>query len=342
MAANAPGWERALSGSGASAARLRELWRRPPRVCCSLSRWPVAGGRRTGGRAGGRGRRLSDCQFGVFELDLAAIHDATSVRSSGVLGRGVMTVAICATVGLLAAGCSGGRTQAAGHGGGHASVGASSGAAASGVRLSITPAGGGAVTAPNRGITVRAEGGRISKVVVRTRGDRVTGRLNAAGTVWRSSWALNVSRRYTVTATAVDISGRRVTRWSSFRTFTPKRTFSTRIIEGYRQTYGVGMPIILYFSRPISDKAAVERALRDQDLEAGRGRLVLGQPVQPRAGLPVFPAAPLLAAAHPGELHRPPERGGGRPRASTATTPSPRGSRSARSLIVVASTAATT
>ena len=43
VAANAPGWERALSGSGASAARLRELWRRPPRVCCSLSRWPADG-----------------------------------------------------------------------------------------------------------------------------------------------------------------------------------------------------------------------------------------------------------------------------------------------------------
>lgn len=34
-----------------------------------------------------------------------------------------------------------------------------------------------------------------------------------------------------------------------------------RIIEGYRQTYGVGMPIILYFSRPVSNRAAVERAL---------------------------------------------------------------------------------
>jgi lipoprotein-anchoring transpeptidase ErfK/SrfK len=99
-------------------------------------------------------------------------------------------------------------------------------------------------------------------VIVHTGGDPVTGRLNAGGTVWRTTWALNVSRRYTVTATAVGTAGRTVTRRSSFRTFTPKNTFSTRIIEGYRQTYGVGMPIILYFSRAISNRAAVERALQ--------------------------------------------------------------------------------
>jgi len=98
-------------------------------------------------------------------------------------------------------------------------------------------------------------------VVVRTGGDPVAGRLNTAGTVWRSTWALNVSQRYSVTATAAGTSGPPVTRRSSFRTFTPARTFSMRIIEGYRQTYGVGMPIILYFSRPVSNRAAVERAL---------------------------------------------------------------------------------
>jgi lipoprotein-anchoring transpeptidase ErfK/SrfK len=166
-------------------------------------------------------------------------------------------VALCATLGFLVAGCSGGSTRATSHG-----AGASGGAAARPVRLSITPAGGGTDTAPNRGITVRAVGGRISKVSVRTGGDPVTGSLNADRTVWRSRWALNVSQRYTVIATAAGSSGGEVTRRSSFRTLTPRKTFSTKIIEGYNQTYGVGMPIILYFNRPITDRAAVERALQ--------------------------------------------------------------------------------
>ena len=34
------------------------------------------------------------------------------------------------------------------------------------------------------------------------------------------------------------------------------------IFEGYNETYGVGMPIILTFSQPITDKAAVERSLQ--------------------------------------------------------------------------------
>jgi lipoprotein-anchoring transpeptidase ErfK/SrfK len=130
------------------------------------------------------------------------------------------------------------------------------------VRLSITPTSGSVDSTPNLGITVRAVGGRVASVIVRTSGDLVTGTLNAAGTVWHSTWALDVSQRYVVVASAIGPSGKPVAQTSSFRTFTPKATFSAEIVEGYRQTYGVGMPIILYLSRPIVDRAAVERALQ--------------------------------------------------------------------------------
>lgn len=160
----------------------------------------------------------------------------------------VATAAIWAAAGVLGAGCGGGS---------HSRRGAHPNAAG----LSIAPANGSTDHALSKGITVTAARGRITSVVVNTQGDPVTGSLSQGGAVWQSTWALNVSRSYTVTATAVDRSGRPVTQTSSFRTLTPPSTVEARIIEGSDQTYGVGMPIILYFSRPVSNRAAVERAL---------------------------------------------------------------------------------
>jgi lipoprotein-anchoring transpeptidase ErfK/SrfK len=151
---------------------------------------------------------------------------------------------------MLAAACSGGGS-ASGHAGHHASQAAAS-------HVAITPADGNTNADPSAGITVHATSGTLKNVTVRTAGQPVSGTLSDGGKVWHSQWALDVSQSYTVTATSS--AGGPAT--STFRTLTPSQTFQTRIFEGYKATYGVGMPIILSFSQPITDKAAVERSLQ--------------------------------------------------------------------------------
>jgi lipoprotein-anchoring transpeptidase ErfK/SrfK len=128
--------------------------------------------------------------------------------------------------------------------------------------VAITPANGAKGADPAKGITVATTGGTLKNVSVRTGGEPVDGTYSGGKTSWHSTWALDVSHSYTVTATSAAADGTTTTRTSTFRTLAPATTFSTHIVEGYQQTYGVGMPIILYFSQKITNRTAVERALQ--------------------------------------------------------------------------------
>ena len=127
--------------------------------------------------------------------------------------------------------------------------------------VTITPGNGTRGADPSKGITVTAGGGTLQSVNVTTAGDPVTGTYSADHASWHSTWALNVSQSYTVTANAVTSGGVTTKKTDAFRTLTPHSTFSTNIFEGDQQSYGVGMPIILSFSAPVQDKAAVERSI---------------------------------------------------------------------------------
>ncbi len=175
----------------------------------------------------------------------AALVTAVAVAAAGCSANGTTTVKTAA--GTAPAGGAGGRASAS--------------PSAPGPVLTFSPRDGAKGADPSKGITVTAAGGMLKNVTVRTSGDAVSGSYSG-GTTWHSTWALNVSRSYTVTATATAANGTTVTRTSTFRTLTPSNTFTTHIFEGYQETYGVGMPIILTFSQPIKDKAAVERTLQ--------------------------------------------------------------------------------
>ena len=173
--------------------------------------------------------------------------------------RRYAAIAAAAAIGLSVAACSGGPKAPPARAGAPSSA----HAAVPATELKITPANGSRDVNPARVVTVSATTGKVTSVTVSTSGEPVSGTLTRGGKTWhwRSRWALHTSQDYTVTATGTDAGGRTITATSTFGTLTPAQTFQTEIFEGAGQTYGVGMPIMLTFSQPITDRAAVERSL---------------------------------------------------------------------------------
>ncbi len=175
--------------------------------------------------------------------------------------RVMTTVATVTAAALLATACSSSATSKPSAA--QVSASASAKAAQLAAELRITPADGSKDVNPAGGITVSATRGKVTKVTVTTGSSdtAVAGTLSTDGTSWHPTWPLHVAQTYTVTATGTGSDGQPVTKTSTFRTLTPGNTFQTQIYEGYDQSYGVGMPIMLTFSQPITNKAAVERSL---------------------------------------------------------------------------------
>ncbi len=134
----------------------------------------------------------------------------------------------------------------------------------SAAQLTITPADHSRNVSPGKGAAIVVSGGTITNVTMLRGQHPVDGQYNAARTTWHTTWPLHPGSRYTVTVTALDTHGRVVTKTSTFRTIRPSQTYQVQIFEGYHQTYGVGMPIILTFSQPVrrSREAAVERSIQ--------------------------------------------------------------------------------
>ncbi|WP_411123356.1 Ig-like domain-containing protein [Streptomyces sp. x-19] len=132
--------------------------------------------------------------------------------------------------------------------------------------IRILPGDGARGVRANGRLEVRVPDGKLERVEVSRTGSAgrqpVAGRISRDGTIWRPiTDSLELASQYTVDAVARDDTGRRTTRHTTFKTFSPPH----RVIGYYSPesgaTVGTGLIFSLVFNRPVLDRAAVERAV---------------------------------------------------------------------------------
>jgi len=112
-------------------------------------------------------------------------------------------------------------------------------------------------------LKVKAQHGRISTVSVRGSGDAgaLPGAVSGDGSAWRATELLEPGTSYAVKAVVRGEDGKLVTRKSGFRTqdlSLDQQTYpSVAPLPG--ETVGVGMPVIVSFDVPVTDKASIEK-----------------------------------------------------------------------------------
>lgn len=131
---------------------------------------------------------------------------------------------------------------------------------ASGVALD-TPVSVGITGGQLLGVSVTASTGAATPASLITPGPQPgTGPASLTGTVtgnqWQSAAPLEPGATYAVTAAVTDRRGRPTTVHSTFSTLTPANLLKVSISPLQGMTVGIGMPIMLYLSQPVTDHAA--------------------------------------------------------------------------------------
>jgi lipoprotein-anchoring transpeptidase ErfK/SrfK len=112
---------------------------------------------------------------------------------------------------------------------------------------------------------VKVTAGTISAVKVSTgQGSELEGTLSADRASWTSTGHLGAARTYQVSVDAAAPGGAKTTSTSSFTTLTPSGSVTASIEPSNGLTVGVGMPVIVNFSKSVSTamRAGVEKAMK--------------------------------------------------------------------------------
>ena len=112
-------------------------------------------------------------------------------------------------------------------------------------------------------VQVSADGGELSRVTVSSPAGRLPGTLSDDGAAWAAAERLEPGTTYDISSVVTGTDGRDVTESSSFTTAPltlDEQTFaSVAPLDG--ETVGVGMPVVVSFDVPVTDRAAFEKQM---------------------------------------------------------------------------------
>ncbi len=134
--------------------------------------------------------------------------------------------------------------------------------------IRVSPEDGSRAVPADGPLEVRVDSGRLERVSVTQVADgrrsAVPGAIGTDGLRWRpaAGTRLALAAKYSVDAVALDAHGRRSARHTTFTTVVPESRFIGYFTPENRSTVGAGMIVSFGFSRPVENRAEVERAIR--------------------------------------------------------------------------------
>ena len=182
---------------------------------------------------------------------------ARALKSPALVAAGVAAA-------VLLAGCSSGAGSSAASAGASSTVGSSSASPSVpvGPRLAVSPPDATEAVRLDQPVTVTVAEGILTGVTVTTdQGTELAGQIDATASTWTSSASLKSGSDYSVTAYARAADGSAANLTSHFSTLKPDATVKASILPQDDWTVGVGMPVIINFTKSVQDKAAVEKAV---------------------------------------------------------------------------------
>ncbi len=129
--------------------------------------------------------------------------------------------------------------------------------------ITTLPADAATAVSPNATVSVRADGGHLVSVdATAADGTALPGQLSSDSLTWTSVGALTPAVTYSVNADAVNADGSHTRTSSTFTTLTPTAVLRDKVQPLNGEVVGVGMPIIVTFTAPVTDRTAVAAALQ--------------------------------------------------------------------------------